>query len=715
MGQRKLKIYLADLIHDRHLYNYSVPLNVGYITALVNKRLGKSIETQIFKFPDDLISSMKSAAPDILALSNYDWNVNLNRALIKIGRKINPQLLVVMGGPNIRKKPEGVKDFLINHPCDMHVVNEGEEAFSNIVEYILGQWPCDIRKSVLSSGIKFENAAYLESETQNLMLGKKPASAHAKKIPFPSPYLTGLLDPFINNDSFPLYPLIETNRNCPYQCHFCVWGDFELNKVRVFDFDTVIEELRYMSKNIKSQIKLTFADANFGILNRDILIAEEIRRLSDKYNKFDRIYIAQAKNSVKRNLEISKIFGKLMYPDFAVQTLTPGILEYSGRKNLSNKEIKKYIDGVRKEGNEVQTDILVGLPGETKQQFIDSMKKVIDFGFLKAQVADIRLLDGSVMAEDDFKEKFGIESRFRVIPTAYGEYGGLKVIEYEKCIRKTNAMSTEDLLELRLFNTNFFLLYYLELGRPLVDFAKKNNVHPITLISNISKNVDKENYPVLAEYIKEYIKMANNEWYDSVREADNYYLQPEIFNKLMKEGFPKLSYEFAAQLITKDDLRKEYLEWIGENIKRKLPNKESIINELVTFSVKRIYNLPFDSIQNAMEISFDSANHLIEYVNDYNYTNVDEEYKNAVRRGEYRDTFDTVNLSKNKKEHSETFVKDSNKNSKIKIKFDIDKENTERLIKEIGRHGGQKDLNLAIQVILQKNQKSFLRSWNIQY
>ena len=313
------------------------------------------------------------------------------------------------------------------------------------------------------------------------------------------------------------------------------------------------------------------------------------------------------------------------------------------------------------------------------------------------------------------KKNLVIESRFRVIPTAYGEYGGLKVIEYEKCIRKTNTMSTEDLLELRLFNTNFFLLYYLELGRPLVDFAKKNDVHPITLISEISKNVDKENYPVLAEYVKEYIKMANNEWYDSVQEADNYYLQPEIFNKLMKEGFPKLSYEFAAQLITKDDLRKEYLEWIGENIKRKLPNKESIIDELVTFSVKRIYNLPFDSIQNSMEISFDSANHLVEYVNDYNYTNVDEEYKNAARKGEYRDTFDTVNLLKNKKEHSETFIKDSSKNSKIKIKFDIDKENTERLIKEIGKYGGQKDLNLAIQVVLQKNQKSFLRSWNIQF
>ena len=61
MKTQKLKIYLADLIHDRHIYNYSVPLNVGYIAAELNRRLGDSVETQIHKFPDDLISSMKSS------------------------------------------------------------------------------------------------------------------------------------------------------------------------------------------------------------------------------------------------------------------------------------------------------------------------------------------------------------------------------------------------------------------------------------------------------------------------------------------------------------------------------------------------------------------------------------------------------------------------------------------------------------------------------
>ena len=112
MYTKKLRIYLADLIHDRHIYNYSVPLNVGYIAAMVNKQWGKEVETKIFKFPDDLISTMKSSSPDILALSNYDWNVNLNEAIIKIGREINTELFVVMGGPNIRKKPEGIQEYL---------------------------------------------------------------------------------------------------------------------------------------------------------------------------------------------------------------------------------------------------------------------------------------------------------------------------------------------------------------------------------------------------------------------------------------------------------------------------------------------------------------------------------------------------------------------------------------------------------------------------
>ena len=713
MSSKKLKVYLADLIHNRHIYNYSVPLNIGYITAMLNKRLGMSVETRMFKFPDDLISAMKTSPPDVLALSNYDWNVNLNRALIKIGKKINSQLFVVMGGPNIRKKPEGVKEFLLNHTTDMHVVNEGEEAFSNIIEYILGFWPCNIKQVIGSSGIKFENAAYLENETQNLMLGKKPVSAHEKNIPFPSPYLTGLMEPFMNNTAFPLQPLIETNRNCPYQCHFCVWGDFDLTKIRVFDYDTVIEELRYIVKNSKHHFTLTIADANFGILNRDLQIAEEIRRLSDKYKVVDRVFIAQAKNSPRRNLEISKILGKICIPDFAVQTLTPGILEHSGRRNLSNDQVKQMVDGIKENGHEVMTDILMGLPGETKEQFIDSMKNVVNFGFHRAQVGDIRLLDGSVMAEDDFRKKYGLLSRFRVIPSAYGEYGGEKVIEYEECIRTTNTMSSKDFLELRLFNAHYFLLYYLALGRPLLDFAQKKGIHPISLIADISKNIDKKNYPTLTQYIEKFIKTANEEWYGSVEEADKYYLQPKIFNKLMKDGFPKLNYEYASELIQNFDLRREFMEWLSANIINKLPEQKTIVDEITKFCIERVYSLPIETKKNTMELSLTSAGHIAAYYNDYNYSNLGDKEKKTYRQGEYRDAFTSIGSLVDEKENVESLKNNLNNNSKIEVLFDTDNEKTDWLIKQIKRNGGEKNLMLAIQVLLQENQRSFLRSWKI--
>ena len=54
--------------------------------------------------------------------------------------------------------------------------------------------------------------------------------------------------------------MFETNRNCPYQCHFCVWGDFDLNKIRLFDFDTVVEEFRYLFKKSDGYVPILKAN-----------------------------------------------------------------------------------------------------------------------------------------------------------------------------------------------------------------------------------------------------------------------------------------------------------------------------------------------------------------------------------------------------------------------------------------------------------------------
>ena len=75
----KLKILIGDLVHNTMVYNYGVPLNIGYITATVMKKYPNDVDIKMFKFADDIIRAIIENKPHILALSNLGWNVNLNQ------------------------------------------------------------------------------------------------------------------------------------------------------------------------------------------------------------------------------------------------------------------------------------------------------------------------------------------------------------------------------------------------------------------------------------------------------------------------------------------------------------------------------------------------------------------------------------------------------------------------------------------------------------
>ena len=76
-------IYLADLCYFHEWDNIQpIPLNVGFIAAyLKNKHPEASIE--IFKDPIKLKDRISNKPPEILALSHYEWNSNLDIAVLK--------------------------------------------------------------------------------------------------------------------------------------------------------------------------------------------------------------------------------------------------------------------------------------------------------------------------------------------------------------------------------------------------------------------------------------------------------------------------------------------------------------------------------------------------------------------------------------------------------------------------------------------------------
>ena len=164
-------------------------------------------------------------------------------------------VIIVLGGPCIDNDAQEQKKFLSNvfPSADVIIVNEGEISFNNILRKVL-----DNRNTVFKDPI--EGASFLDG---NRLVKGRPVGLTMDLSTVESPYLSGLLDDFMNSDD---QPVIQTSRFCPYTCAFCVAGK-NRGKLRGFPIEQVKEELIYVSKKYADRPHHTMylADENFGI------------------------------------------------------------------------------------------------------------------------------------------------------------------------------------------------------------------------------------------------------------------------------------------------------------------------------------------------------------------------------------------------------------------------------------------------------------------
>ena len=222
----------------------------------------------------------------MVALANYTWNESLNDfAGRHIRKTLGDDVPIVMGGPNIRIDEADVAAFLNTHTyVDRYVLYAGERAMADILRRLKDR-PVDQRKSGDVRKLQLLNS-------HALVDGKLSGGAEVGKensLDFvPSPYLSGMLDEFLD-DGF--LPVIETNRGCPFSCTFCVWGISALSEIKQFSMERVRAELEYLAGSRWSFSELVFADANFGILKRDVQIAQHLRNLYQKFASFQAVQI----------------------------------------------------------------------------------------------------------------------------------------------------------------------------------------------------------------------------------------------------------------------------------------------------------------------------------------------------------------------------------------------------------------------------------------
>jgi hypothetical protein len=386
-----------------------------------------------------------------------------------------------------------------------------------------------------------------------------------------------MLDEFVESPLF--LPLIETNRGCPFACTFCAWGISVLNKVRRFDYDRVVEELRYIAKKSPST-QWYFTDANFGILPRDVDLAHELKSLIDKTPHLRRIYIQWAKNSSKYCTEIAHVLKGYCDPLVAVQSTDPTVLKYSKRDNIRLETMTDLVQQGMRDGIAMTTDVLSGLPGDTLQSHFNTLRDVFAIGFESFNVGQIRMLPGAELESDEDRAKYGIRTRYRLIAGFYGRYDGMPVFDWEESIVATDAMSQDEMFKVRTVQFLTWTLWNSGIGQPLLRYLHK--VHAINPLDAILTLIDNDHLPdSLRHLFAQHINEAKEEWFDTKDELFAYY--SEHFDELLENEYLKPNLKYLAKILLEPNYARLMLETIVRHCGAAVPP------DITGFCMDRVY------------------------------------------------------------------------------------------------------------------------------
>jgi radical SAM superfamily enzyme YgiQ (UPF0313 family) len=381
----------------------SMPLAAAYLKAIAEADpvLSSELEIKILNFNGadttlDIAKRILRERVDVLGFSVLGWNYLDFGRIAELYKSMAPDGWVVFGGNHV--SDQATRVFGTFPAVDFIVNGEGELTFVDLLRsYVAHRSKYELTDV---SGISFRDAD-----------GRIVTTAERERIVdldvIPSPILTGTVS-LLNPDGRPRYDvvLLETNRGCPYKCSFCYWGGATGQKLRKFSSDRVAAELDVIGRHKLPEVVL--CDANFGMLEEDMLFLENLIRAREKHGYPRSFETSWAKNKNKTFYDIvRRMCGAGIKSSFtlALQSLSDTALEAMQRKNMKLNAWQDLAAWLETERLDCYAEIIWGLPGETAESFF---KGYDDLARRVSRIAVYPLLIMPNTAFSDERKKYGL-------------------------------------------------------------------------------------------------------------------------------------------------------------------------------------------------------------------------------------------------------------------------------------------------------------------
>jgi len=549
-----MKILLADPRHNTvGAHSYFIPIGIGYIGANILEQFkNDDIELKLSTDPKEIFHLLENWQPDIIGISNYIWNSYLSYLVCKQAKKINPNTLCILGGPEfpagtgqrnienttLDKTYDKCLQYLIERPSvDYFAWTDGEVAFVEIIKkFKENNYSTKLLKK---NDEPIKGCASLSNDKSRLNVGEYiqrigmdgSVKAQGRDI-IPSPYTTGLLDKFLDGKFVPAF---ETARGCPFLCTFCDQG-LDQTKITTFSVERLAEEMWYVGKKLSAIKKVTktifIFDANWGIFEKDVDLSHEILKVMEKYDWPQYIECLTPKSNWNNLLKINDILKNRVQLSLSMQSLKMETLKEIKRTNWTIKQYLDFINEVKKRGKPSASEMIIPLPNETEDSYYEGVKFFMD-NHVQTRTWTLMMLVGTDLGRDFAINKYDLKAKYRILPKEFGEYNKERIFEIEKICVGTNAMSYQSYLNCRNYSFILKLLSH-AIFLPVNKLTQKLGISWFDFSRKLTKELENGSFKgQFKKLYDDFCKESSDELFDTKEDAINFYSKPENYKALL--------------------------------------------------------------------------------------------------------------------------------------------------------------------------------------
>lgn len=415
----RMKILLTA-INAKYIHsNLAVYCLKSYAEKYMDKAANVEIEIAEFTInqqEDEILRGIYKSKPDVLLFSCYIWNIETVKHLIKAYSKIQPQVPIILGGPEVSYN---ATEFLKNNKeINAIMRGEGEEIFKNVVNAFVKENNSNINWAEING------VTYRKDTADEIIANEDQSPINMSDIPFVYEDLTE----FENRIMY-----YETSRGCPFSCSYCLSS---IDKhLRFRDINLVKRELKFFIDNKVAQVK--FVDRTFNCKKEHAMeIWNFIKENDNGITNFHFEIAADLMTDEEIDL-IKDMRPGLIQLEIGVQSTNDKTIEAINRKtNL--EQIKTKVEKIKAAGNVHQhLDLIAGLPHEDYKTFAKSFNEVYEMQPDQLQLGFLKVLHGSAMENrrDEYEIKHGDRPPYEVLTTKWLTYDDvLRLKEIEEVV-----------------------------------------------------------------------------------------------------------------------------------------------------------------------------------------------------------------------------------------------------------------------------------------